>query len=218
MMDEAEKSDLPIVAKKPANTAADAAAEPVEPRGGTEGQAGVHETVRTQSRAAVSRVQARLREAVRRTPKEKLTALLHHVTPDTLRAAFLGLRKDAAPGVDALTWDQYAADLEPRLADLHARVHRGTYRARPTRRRMSPKPDGRERPLGIAALEDKIVQGAVVALLTPLYEAAFLGFSYGFRAGRGQHDALDALAVGIERRRIHRIVDADIQAFLKPAS
>lgn len=218
MMHDAEKSDLPIVARKPANKAAAAAAERVEPRGGTEGKAGVHDTVRTRSRVAVSQVQARLREAVDRNPKEKLTALLHHVTPDTLRAAFLALREDAAPGVDGMTWDQYAADLEPRLADLHARVHRGAYRARPTRRRMIPKPDGRERPLGIAALEDKIVQGAVVALLTPLYEAEFLGFSYGFRPGRGQHDALDALAAGIERRRVHWVLDADIQAFLDTAA
>lgn len=218
MMDDAEKSDLPIVAGKPANKAARASAEPVERRGGTEEKAGVCGTVRTRSREAVSQVQARLREAVRRNPKEKLTALLHHVTPDTLRAAFLDLRKDAAPGVDGVTWDQYAADLEPRLVDLHARVHRGAYRAQPSRRRMIPKPDGRQRPLGIAALEDKIVQGAVVALLTPIYEAEFLGFSYGFRPGRGQHDALDALAVGIERRRIHWILDADIRAFLDAAS
>lgn len=213
MMHDAEKSDLPIVARKRANKAARAAAEPVERRGGTEEKAGVCSMVRTRSRAAVSQVQARLREAIRRNPKEKLTALLHHVTPDTLRAAFLDLKKDAAPGIDGVTWDQYAPDLEPRLADLHARVHRGAYRAQPSRRRMIPKPDGRERPLGIAALEDKIVQGAVVALLTPVYEAEFLGFSYGFRPGRGQHDALDALAVGIERRRIHWILDADIRAF-----
>jgi RNA-directed DNA polymerase len=213
-----EKSDPPIVAGKSANKAASAAAELTEPRGGIEGKAGLQSTVRTRSRAAVSQAQDRLRQAVARNGKERLTALLHHVSLDTLRWAFLEQRRDAAPGVDRLTWEEYAVDLETRLADLHDRLHRGAYRALPSRRRYIPKPDGGRRPLGIAALEDKIVQTAVVAILTPVYEAEFLGFSYGFRPGRGQHDALDALAAGIARKRINWILDADIRSFFDHAS
>src|SRR3954453_9739062 len=207
-----EKSDPPIVAGRSANKAAPAATEPMERRGRIEGKAGPPSTVRTRSRAAVSHAQGRLRQAVARNKKEKLTALLHHVSLDTLRWAFFEQRKDAAPGVDRLTWEEYAVDLETRLADLHGRVHRGAYRALPSRRRYIPKPDGGRRPLGIAALEDKIVQTAVVAILTPVYEAEFLGFSYGFRPGRGQHDALDALAAGIARKRINWVLDADIRS------
>src|SRR3954452_22921809 len=213
-----EKADPPIVAGKSANKAAPAAAEPMERRGGIEGKAGLQSTVRTRSRAAVSRAQGRLRQAVARNKKEKLTALLHHVSLDTLRWAFFEQRKDAAPGVDRLTWEEYAADLETRLADLHGRVHRGAYRALPSRRRYIPKPDGGRRPLGIAALEDKIVQTAVAAILTPIYEAEFLGSSYGFRPGRGQHDALDALAAGIARKRINWILDADLRSFFDTIS
>ena len=213
-----EKSDLPIVARKPANKAAPAAAEPMEPRGGIEGKAGPQSTVRTRSRAAVSQAQDRLRQAVARNGKEKLTALPHHVSLDTLRRAFLEQRRDAAPGVDRLTWEEYAVDLEARLADLHDRLHRGAYRALPSRRRYIPKPDGGRRPLGIAALEDKVVQTAVVAIPTPVFEAEFLGFSYGFRPGRGRHDALDALAAGIARKRIDWILDADIRSFFDTIS
>ena len=213
-----EKSDLPIVAGKPANKAAPAAAEPMERRGGIEGKAELQSTVRTRSRAAVSQAQDRLRQAVARNKKERLTALLHHVSLDTLRWAFFEQRKDAAPGIDCLTWEEYAVDLETRLADLHDRLHRGAYRALPSRRRYIPKPDGGQRPLGIAALEDKIVQTAVVAILTPIYEAEFLGFSYGFRPGRGQHDALDALAAGIARKRINWILDADLRSFFDTIS
>ena len=213
-----EKSDPPIVAGKSANKAAPAAAEPMEPRGGIEGKAGLQSTVRTRSRAAVSQAQDRLRQAVARNGKEKLTALLHHVSLDTLRWAFLEQRRDAAPGVDRLTWEEYAVDLETRLADLHDGLYRGAYRALPSRRRYIPKPDGGRRPLGVAALEDKIVQTAVVAILTPVYEAEFLGFSYGFRPGRGQHDALDALAYGIGKRRIDWVLDADIRSFFDTIS
>jgi RNA-directed DNA polymerase len=213
-----EKSDPPIVATNLANKAARAAAEPGKPRGGTKEKAGPQSTVRTQSRAAVSQARARLREAVTRNKDQKLTALLHHVNVDVLRAGFLSLKRSAAPGVDELTWDRYAEDLETNLVDLHARVHAGTYRALPSRRRYIPKADGRQRPLGIAALEDKIVQAAVVMLLTPIYEAEFLGFSYGFRSGRGQHDALDALAFGIGNRRINWILDADIRSFFDTLS
>ena len=165
---------------------------------------------RTQGRANVSQALDRVRQAVKQRKKEKLTALFHHLSVDLLREAFCTLKRDAAPGVDGLRWEDYQADLEPRLTDLHARLHRGVYRAQPSRRRMIPKPDGRERPLAVAALEDKIVQKATVAVLNVIYEADFLGFSYGFRPKRGPHDALDALIVGISRRKVNFILDADI--------
>ncbi len=208
-----EKSDLPVVAEKRANKAASAAAELVERRGGAKENAELQSTVRTQSRAAVSRAQARIREAVTRNRQDKLTALLHHLTVDVLRASFFGLKKSAAPGVDEMTWTEYAAALGENLSDIHSRVHTGAYRALPSRRTYIPKADGRQRPLGIAALEDKIVQAAVVAILTPIYEAEFLGFSYGFRPKRNQHQALDALAFGIGRRRINWVLDCDVQSF-----
>lgn len=213
MMYGAQKSDSPIVPAKPANKAAAAAAESVEESGGIERNAGLQSTVRTQSRAAVDQAQTRIREAVNRNTEERHTALLHHVTVDSLRWAFLQLSKDAAAGVDAVTREDYAQDLEARLADLHRRVHTGAYRAQPSRRVSIPKADGGQRPLGIAALEDKIVQSAVVAILTPIYEAQFLGFSYGFRPGRSQHDALDALAFGIKAKKIGWILGADVARF-----
>src|SRR5882762_10447820 len=213
-----EKSDLPEVAEKRANKAVSAAAELVERRGGAKENAELQSTVRTQSREAVSQAQARIREAVNRNRQDKLTALLHHLTIDVLRASFFGLKKSAAPGVDKMTWTEYAEGLEENLSDLHSRVQTGAYRALPSRRTYIPKADGRQRPLGIAALEDKIVQAAVVAILTPIYEAEFLGFSYGFRPGRGQHDALDALAYGIKGRNVRWILDADIRAFFDTIS
>jgi RNA-directed DNA polymerase len=213
-----EKSDPPIVPTKPANKAGRPAAELVEGRGGAEGNAELQSTVRTQSRAAVSQAQARIREAVNRNRKEKLTALLHHITVDVLRAAFFALKRRAAPGVDAVTWDMYEEHREGNLRDLYARLHAGAYRALPSRRTFIPKADGRQRPLGIAAIEDKIVQAAVVLILTPIYEAEFLGFSYGFRPGRRQHDALDALAYGIKGRNVRWILDADIRSFFDTIS
>jgi RNA-directed DNA polymerase len=213
-----EKSDLPEVAKKRANEAASAAAETVERRGGAKENADLQNTVRTQSRAAASRAQARIREAVTRNKQAKLTALLHHINIDVLRASFFGLKKTAAPGIDEMTWADYVKDLEANLADLHNRVHTGAYRALPSRRTYIPKADGRQRPLGIASLEDKIVQAAVVATLTPIYEAEFLGFSYGFRPGRNQHQALDALAFGIGKRRINWVLDCDVQSFFDKVS
>jgi len=161
----------------------------------------------------VSQGLERVRQAARQRKKEKLTALLHHVTVDMLRAGFLALKRRAAPGVDGVSWVDYEAGLEGNLQALHQRVHRGTYRAQPVRRRFIPKPDGRQRPLGITALEDKIVQRAVVTVLTEIYEEDFLGFSYGFRPGRSQHDALDALAMGIHAARVNWILDADIRSF-----
>ena len=213
-----EKSDLPEVAKKRANKAASAAAELVERRGGAKENAELQSTVRTQSREAVSQAQARIREAVNRNRQDKLTALLHHLTIDVLRASFFGLKKSAAPGVDEMSWTEYAEGLEENLSDLHSRVQTGAYRALPSRRTYIPKADGRQRPLGIAALEDKIVQAAVVAILTPSYEAEFLGFSYGFRPKRSQHQALDALAFGIGRRRINWVLDCDVQSFFDKVS
>ena len=213
-----EKSDLPIVAEKRANKAASAAAELVERRGGAKENAELQSTVRTQSRAAVSQAQARIREAVTRNKQDKLTALLHHLSVDVLRASFFGLKKSAAPGVDEMTWTEYAEGLEENLSVLHSRVQTGAYRALPSRRRYIPKADGRQRPLGIAALEDKIVQAAVVIILTPIYEAEFQGFSYGFRPKRDQHQALDALAFGIGRRRINWVLDCDVQSFFDKVS
>jgi group II intron reverse transcriptase/maturase len=156
----------------------------------------------------------RVRDAARQRKKERFTALLHHVTVDLMRDAFLALKRRAASGVDGVTWQDYEADLEDNLQALHARVHRGTYRALPVRRKFIPKPGtDKQRPLGIAALEDKIVQRAVVTVLNAIYEEDFLGFSYGFRPGQGQHDALDALSVAISETRVNWILDADIRSF-----
>src|SRR5271167_4604844 len=175
-------------------------------------------TCRTPSRESVSQGLERVREAAKQRKKERFTALLHHVTVDLLKDAYSWLKREAAPGVDGRTWQSYKQNLEVNLVELHSRIHRGTYRALPSRRRYIPKPDGRQRPLGIAALEDKIVQRAVVEVLNVIYEEDFLGFSYGFRPGRGQHDALDALAVGITRTKVNWIVDADITGFFDAVS
>ena len=199
---------------KAANKGAKAPAELPEGRASTKGNSQDQSTYRTQGRGSVSQAVERIRQAVTRKPQEKLTALLHHITTDALRCAFYDLKKTASAGVDGLVWTRYEDGLEERLLDLHGRVHSGAYRALPSRQVEIPKPDGGTRPLGIAALEDKIVQKAVVDdILTPLYEPEFLGFSYGFRPGRGAHDALDALAFGIERRKVNWIIDADIRAF-----
>jgi group II intron reverse transcriptase/maturase len=160
----------------------------------------------------------RVRQAARQRKKERFTALLHHVTVDLLREAFYALKRKAAPGVDGLKWEDYEVELEANLQDLHARVHRGAYRALPVRRRYIPKPGGKQRPLGIAALEDKILQRAVVAVLNAIYEQDFVGFSYGFRPRRSQHDALDALAVGICNTPVNWILDADIRSFFDSVS
>jgi len=160
----------------------------------------------------------RVRQAARQRKKEKFTALLHHLTIDLLRDAFLALKRHAAPGVDGVTWQDYEAGLEGNLQDLHARIHRGTYRALPVRRRFIPKPGGKQRPVGIAVLEDKIVQRAVVTVLNAIYEEDFLGFSYGFRPGRSQHDALDALSVAISGTAVNWILDADIRGFFDAVS
>src|SRR5215211_2326792 len=223
-----EKSDFAIVAAKPANKAAppgaeqpvagQAAAEPVERRAETKGNADQQSTHRTQSRANVTQALERIRIAARERKKERFTALFHHISIDLLEEAFYELKENAAPGVDRLRWTDYEADLERKLEDLHERVQRGAYRALPSRRVYIPKPDGRQRPLAVAALEDKIVQRAVVALLNAIYEQDFLGISYGFRPGRGTHDALDALCVGIDSRKVSWILDADIRSFFDEIS
>src|SRR5580700_9791947 len=213
-----EKSDSAEVAVKPANKTGMPAAEPVERRAGTERNAIPQSTSRTQGRADASQARDRIRVAARRNKKEKFTALLHHVTPEALRDAFYAIAKNAAAGIDGITWRDYEADLERKLADLHDRVQSGAYRATPSRRVYIPKPDGGQRPLAVAALEDKIVQRATTALLNAIYEEDFLGFSYGFRPGRGTHDALDALCVGIESRKVNYILDADIRSFFDEVS
>ena len=170
-------------------------------------------TLSTQGEAGVSQGLVRVRNAAREHKEMKFTALLHHMTIDLLRESFYALKRKAVPGVDGVTWYEYETGLEERLAGLHSRVHRGAYRAQPSRRTYIPKSDGRQRPLGIAALEDKIVQQATATILNQIYEEDFLGFSYGFRPGRSQHDALDALAVAIEQKRVNYILDADIRNF-----
>jgi RNA-directed DNA polymerase len=217
-MHEGEKSDPAIVARKPANKAGQPGAEWVERRAGAEGNAGQQSTRRAQERASVSQALDRVRQAARERKKERFTALLHHINPEMLRAAFFALKRDAAPGVDGVTWQDYEADLDRGIEDLHERVHRGAYRAQPSRRRYIPKPDGRQRPLAVAALEDKIVQRATVTVLNAIYEEDFLGFSYGFRPGRSQHDALDALVAGITSTKVNWILDADIQSFFDMVS
>jgi len=218
MMHGREKSDPAILARKPTNAAVPTAAESVERRAGAEGNASQQSTHRAQDRESVSQALDRVRQAARQRKKEKFTALLHHISVDLLGMAFYALKRDAAPGVDGLMWRTYEADLDRNLTDLHERVHRGAYRALPSRRTYIPKTDGRQRPLAIAALEDKIVQRATVAVLNAIYEEDFLGFSYGFRPKRGQHDALDALAVGIGSKRVNFILDADIASFFDAVS
>ena len=213
MMYGVEKSDSAIVAVKPANKAVPTAAEWVEPRAGTKGNMGQPTTQRTQSRESVSQRLNRVRKAARGRKKEKFTALLHHVTVDLLWEAFLGLKHHAAPGTDGVTWEDYELQLEDNLKDLQSRVQSGRYRAMPVKRRFIPKADGKQRPLGVTALDDKIVQRAVSMVLNQIYEEDFLGISYGFRPGRSQHDALDALSVGITTTRVNWILDADIRSF-----
>jgi group II intron reverse transcriptase/maturase len=167
----------------------------------------------TQSGERVPQGLRGVRERARKNKQERFTALLHHVTPGLLRDSFFALKRKAAPGVDGVTWQEYATGLEDRLKDLHGRVHRGAYQAQPSKRRWIPKDNGKQRPLGIAALEDKIVQQAVVTVLNEIYEEDFRGFSYGFRPGRGQHMALDALYVAIKRKRVSWILDLDLKSF-----
>ena len=218
MMHGREKSDSAIVAGKPTNKAVPTAAEPVERRAGAKGNASQQSTDRAQNRATVSQALERIRKVAKERKKERFIALFHHISIDLLDGVFYELKENAAAGVDGLTWRDYEQDLERNLEDLHARVHRGAYRALPSRRVYIPKPDGRQRPLAVAALEDKIVQRATAAVLNAIYEEDFLGFSYGFRPGRGAHDALDALVVAVQSRKVNFILDADIQSFFDTVS
>src|SRR5258708_1161066 len=218
MMNGRGESDSAIVAGKPTNKAERSAAEPAEPRAEAKGNAGQQSTRRAQNRVSVSQALERIRQTARQRKKEKFTALFHHVSIDHLEEAFLELKENAAPGVDGLTCRDYEQRLERNLEDLDARVHGGAYRALPSRRVYIPKPDGRQRPIAVAALEDKIVQRATAAVLSAIYEEDFLGFSYGFRPGRGTHDAMDALLVGITSTKVNWILDADIRSFFDTVS
>jgi len=162
----------------------------------------------TQSGMRVSQGLRGVRQVAKERRQEQFTALLHHLSVNLLRDSFYALKRQAAPGVGGVTWKEYEIGLEDQLADLHNRIHRGAYRAQPSRRVYIPKADGRQRPLGIAALEDKVVQQAVVTILNEIYEVAFKGFSYGFRPGRSPHQALDALSVGLHRKRVNWVLDA----------
>jgi RNA-directed DNA polymerase len=208
-----EESDSGIVPMNHSNKIEQSMAESEEGRPLIKENIHQSSTRPTQSGVRVSQGLAGVRKAAREHKEMKFTALLHHVTVDLLRDSFGSLKRKAAPGVDGMTWQEYEAGLEGRLADLHSRVHRGAYRALPSRRVYIEKGDGRKRPLGIAALEDKIVQHAVVTILNQIYEEDFLGFSYGFRPGRSQHQALDALSYALVKRKVNYVLDADIQGF-----
>ena len=208
------KSEEGIVPRKSPNKGGPMpSAEAMEGRPSIEGNTSGEAANRTQSRGFASTDLDRVREVARRDKKAQFTALLHHITIPLLFESFFALKRGAVPGVDGVTWRQYETDLEDRLMNLHRRVHAGTYRALPSLRAFIPKADGRMRPLGIAALEDKAVQHAVVQILAAIWEADFLGFSYGYRPGRGAHDALDALWVGLMRKKVNWVIDADIQGF-----
>jgi RNA-directed DNA polymerase len=218
MMHEPEKSDSVGVAAKPTNKAERSAAEPVEPRTGTKGNAGQQSTRRAQDRESVSQALERVRQVARQRKKEQFTSLLHHVDPAMLRTAFYAMKRDAAAGVDGMTWETYERDLDRRIEELHVRVKSGAYRALASRRSYIPKEDGSKRPLAVMALEDKVVQRATAAVLSAIHEEDFLGFSYGFRPKRSQHDALDALIVGISSKKVNFILDADIRSFFTEVS
>jgi RNA-directed DNA polymerase len=202
-MDDREQSDrLVVPAKLPNKPAVVAGAEVVEGRGLPEGNTAGEPRPGHSAGMGVSSDLDRVRQVARKDRDVRFTALLHHVTVDRLREAYRAISPNAAAGVDGVTWRDYGSDLEASLVDLHARVQRGAYRVSLTRRVFIPKPDGRLRPLGVASLEDKILQRAVVEVLNAVYEEDFLGFSYGFRPGRSQHDALDALSVAIVRKKV----------------
>ena len=202
-----------IVPMKRSNEGRGGPKEIVEERPLTKENVEEHNPYRTQSRESGPSGLDRVRQAAKGNKELKFTALLHHVNVELLRSSYYGLKKQAAAGVDGVTWQEYGDGLEERLADLQGRIHRGAYHAKPSRRVWIPKPDGRQRPLGIAALEDKVVQQAVVEVLNQIWEEDFLDFSYGFRPGRSQHDALDALYTGITQRQVNYVLDLDIRSF-----
>src|SRR5712691_3749993 len=209
-----EKSDRLTVPKKLLNKAEQSVAEKAEGRSLAKGNPLQDDTNRTQGRRQVNSALERIRQAAERDKKVKFTSLLHHIySVDMLREAYFGLKREAAPGVDGETWRQYGEDLEEHLRDLSGRLARGAYRASPVQRVYVPKPDGRQRPIGVPALEDKIVQRATVAVLNQIYELDFLDFSYGFRPGRSPHDAIDALDKAIWTQKVNYVLDADIRSF-----
>lgn len=214
MMHTGGKSDRSIVPVKPPNKAEESAAEVVEGRGRAKGNLPERNALRTQSRVGAPSALERVRQAARRDKKQRFSALLHHVYDiERLRTAYLALKRDAAAGIDGETWRHYQGNLEENLRDLSGRLKRGAYRASPVRRVFIPKSDGRQRPLGVPVLEDKIVQRAVVEVLNAICEEDFLGFSYGFRPQRSPHQALDALAVGITTKKVNWVLDADLRNF-----
>jgi group II intron reverse transcriptase/maturase len=228
-MNEGGKSDGPIVPQTPANKGGavrldrchpeSPPAEQVEGRGPAKGNSLRRLEDRTQCRATLQAALERIRQAASRDKTLRLTALWHHVyNVDRLREEYYSLQPNAAPGVDGVTWQEYGEDLEANLRDLSNRLKRGAYRARPVRRVYIPKADGRQRPIGVPALEDKIVQRAAASVMQAVYEADFLGFSYGFRPGRSAHDALDALSVGLARCKINWVLDADVRGFFDTLS
>lgn len=213
MMHERGQSDGLVVPEKLPNNAQGGAAEVVEERGSAKENADSQTRPGRSAGQGVSSGLDRVRQAAIKDRDARFTALLHHVDVDRLRVAYRALNPKAATGVDGVGWEEYGRELEGNLQDLHARLHRGAYRAKPSRRVFIPKADGRQRALGVAALEDKILQRALVEVLNAVYECDFLGFSYGFRPGRSQHDALDALAAGITRRRVNWVLDVDIRDY-----
>ena len=219
MMNERGKSDRLVVPEKSPNKAGQPAAEEMEGRSLTKGNLRQQNASRTQSRNDAPSALERIRQAAKRDKKLRFTALLHHVyAPEMLRTAYLGLKRDAAPGTDGETWRHYGEALEDNLQDLSHRLKRGAYRAKPVRRVYIPKADGRQRPLGVTALEDKIVQRATVEVMNAIYETDFLGFSYGFRPGRSQHHALDALYTGLLTKPVNWVLDLDIRGFFDAIS
>ena len=208
-----EKSDEGIGPMKQPNKEGSPSAEAVEGRTSPEGNGGKAAAARTLRRDTASNGLVAVRRAARQSKSVRFTALLHHITVDLLKQSYLALERDAAPGIDGVTWQAYGENLEEKLTRLHDRIHKGSYRARPARRTYIPKADGTQRPLAVLCLEDKVVQQAVATVLEAIYEEDFVGFSYGFRPRRGQHDALDALHVGILRKRVNWVLDADIRGF-----
>ena len=207
-----------IVPAKPPNNTRPVVAEEVEGRPLTKENTDQSNPRRAQDRTSGPNGLERVREAAKQDGKLQFNNLLHHVTVDLLEQSYFSLKKQAAPGVDGMTWEEYGQDLEAKLIDLHDRVHRGAYRARPSRRVYISKEDGRQRPIGIAAVEDKVLQHAVGTVLNQILEEDFKGFSYGFRPGRSQHDALDALYVGITRKKVDWVLDLDIRSFFDKIS
>src|ERR1700688_2085984 len=213
-----EKSDCAVIPVNQLNKEGRLSAEAGEGRAQTKENIVQSHMHPTQSGKCMFQGLDGVRKVAKERKQERFTALLHHLNVDLLRDSFYALQRKASPGVDGVTWQEYETGLEDRLFDLHSRVHRGAYRAKPSRRVYIPKADGRQRPLGIAAVEDKLVQQAVVTILNQIYEVDFMGFSYGFRPGRSPHQALDALSVGLHRKRVNWVFDADIRGFLDTAS